>query len=68
MDKIIGNISSIQSNGSGNILSNNPKINGNLTSSNNKINGNITFGLGVGSKTTDYDSLINKPQIESVEL
>lgn len=68
MDKIIGNISSIQSNGSGDISSNSSKINGNLTHSDNRINGNITFGLGVGSKVVDYDVLINKPQIESVEL
>lgn len=30
------------------------------------INGDITWGNGLGTK--DYNKLINKPQIESVEL
>lgn len=40
-------------------------INGDIASLSN-IDGNITYGNGRG--TTDYNKLINKPQIESVEL
>ena len=40
-------------------------ISGDITRSPN-INGTITWGNGLGTK--DYNKLINKPQIESVEL
>lgn len=40
-------------------------INGDITSLSN-IDGNMTYGMGYG--TRDYNKLLNKPQIESVEL
>lgn len=40
-------------------------VSGDIVRSSN-INGNITWGNGFG--TRDYNKLINKPQIESVEL
>lgn len=40
-------------------------IDGNINGLSN-IKGNMTYGLGYG--TRDYNKLLNKPQIESVEL
>lgn len=41
-------------------------INGNISPLSN-ISGTISYGNGTGG-TTDYNVLINKPQIESIEL
>ena len=49
------------------ILTESSKINGILTESS-KINGSITYGMGTGRLINDYEELINKPQINSVEL
>lgn len=55
MNKVTGNISPIKA------------ISGNINAQK-SISGNITYGVGKGETIKDYDLLINKPQIESVEL
>ena len=48
-------------------LTESSNIYGDLTESS-KINGSITYGMGTGRLINDYEELINKPQINSVEL
>ena len=53
--------------GTGNLIPNMDVLQGTLGETF-KINGNITYGMGTGRLINDYEELINKPQINSVEL